>query len=325
MHPHVDYGPDNHLVDYILGITHQIWEGGGIDLILNYYDEQVEVYALDGVTVGAIAMLRDSQAFLAAFPDRLLIGDGVIWSRESNGDFYSSHRIFSPMTNLGDSIFAPATGKKVQIMNIADCLVCEGKIVKEWLVRDNLALVRQLGVDPVRAAETVGRNRDVHSREWVSKETERLENSIEGERNDEGDPAGIAGHLLNGLWQSSETALEDFIGARYAPYAVLHRSPIEYYSGSQSILGHYSRAREVFGKRRISLDHVAATGSDEFGTELAARWTMHCTHSSPFVGIPASGKSLLILGVSQWRLLEGRVLREWTVFDQLAVLGQVLD
>lgn len=318
------YGRKEHLVDYILGITHQIWECGGMERIRDYYDEHVEVFALDGITMGAEEMLQSSKAFLAAFPDRRMIGDAVIWKRESNGDCYSSHRILSPMTNLGDSMFAPATGKRVQIMNIADCVVREGRVVKEWLVRDNLALLKQLAIDPLRAARTVAASRGDRLRDWEAAEVRRLEASETGSDHVTDHPEGTAWHLLSGVWQSSGSSFEEFFQANYSPYAVLHRSPIEYYSGRRSIVEHYARSRVLLRQRRVSLDHVCAMPFDDQGMDLAARWTMRCTHSDAFEGVPASGKTLLILGVTHWRLLGGRVLREWSVYDQLALLAQML-
>ncbi len=149
------YGADCSVTDYILGITFEIWEEGQVDKILQYYSEDCPVYGLDGITRGAAQMVEQTHATLKAFPDRLLIGDDVIWTGTvSNG--FSSHRVLSPMTNLGDTAFGPATGRSVRVMNMADCEITDGQISREWLVRDNLALVRQLGFDPVEVRARPG-------------------------------------------------------------------------------------------------------------------------------------------------------------------------
>ena len=167
------YGPDDDLVDYILGITFEIWEERGVELIDQYYGPQTLVYALDGITRGSAAMIDGTAAMLVAFPDRLLLGDDVIGKGDCHSG-YSSHRVLSPMTNSGDSMFGPATGKQVRIMNMADCVIEEGVIVREWLARDNLALVRQLGFD---ARDSARRIKNGHSKEltdWFASETDRL-------------------------------------------------------------------------------------------------------------------------------------------------------
>ncbi len=44
-------------------------------------------------------------------------------------------------------IYGPPTGRKVSYRAIADCHVVENVIVEEWLVRDKLTLIYQLGFD----------------------------------------------------------------------------------------------------------------------------------------------------------------------------------
>ena len=73
-----EYGADDDLVDYILGITFEIWEQGNVDLINQYYGPSTVVWALDGITHGATEMIAGTNAMLQAFPDRLLLGDDVI-------------------------------------------------------------------------------------------------------------------------------------------------------------------------------------------------------------------------------------------------------
>ena len=67
------YGADHDLVDYILGITFEIWEEGRVDLIDQYYGPETVVYALDGITRGSSAMIDGTNGMLAAYPDRLLL------------------------------------------------------------------------------------------------------------------------------------------------------------------------------------------------------------------------------------------------------------
>ena len=89
------YGAGDMLVDYILGITYEIWEERKIELINQYYGADTLVFALDGITRGASAMIDGTRAMLESFPDRLLLADDVIWSGNHEDGFYSSHRIIS--------------------------------------------------------------------------------------------------------------------------------------------------------------------------------------------------------------------------------------
>ena len=47
------YGVGNDLVDYILGITYEIWEQRRVDLIDQYYSRETIVYCLDGIVHGS--------------------------------------------------------------------------------------------------------------------------------------------------------------------------------------------------------------------------------------------------------------------------------
>ena len=312
------YGPDDDLVDYILGITFEIWEERGIELIDEYYGPQTVVFALDGITRGSAAMIDGTAAMLVAFPDRLLLGDDVIGKGDCHSG-YSSHRVLSPMTNSGDSMFGPATGKQVRIMNMADCVVEEGVIVREWLARDNLALVRQLGFDARDSARLIKNRHSTELTEWFASETDRL-NAPQIE-------AGVSyadvdsQKLLQALWLSGDESLMD---SAYHPYAVMHRSPVEIISGRSEISRHYGRLRKAFECSAASIDHTAEQPGRNGVDSVAVRWTVAGTHVGDYLGIKATGKPVLIMGVTHRRIVLGRIAVEWTVFDSLGVMAQLL-
>ncbi|MCY3821292.1 MAG: ester cyclase [Gammaproteobacteria bacterium] len=321
------YGPDSDIVDFILGITFEIWEQRGVDLIHRYYAPDVEVYGMEGVIHGAQAMVDGTRQMLEAFPDRLLLGDNVVWSGSRESGFYSSHRITSPMTNLGPSAFGEATGRRVSITNVADCVVENGVVTREWLMRDNLALVRQLGFDATEAARALAARVGPEDRDWMAREMERVAEAellSVTQETDAADTDGtrLATEFLATQWASADDPTR---WDRYAPYAVLHRSPVERYSGREAINGHYADLGRAFGKPRVSLDHVACQPFGGGGLDIAARWTAAGSHADTFAGTDATGKPVFILGVSHWRTAAGRVVAEWTVFDQLAVLGQIVE
>ena len=312
------YGPDDDIVDYILGITFEIWEERGVDLIDQYYGPETVVFALDGITHGSAAMIDGTSAMLNAFPDRLLLGDDVITKGDCHSG-YSSHRVLSPMTNSGSSMFGPPTGKQVRIMNMADCVVEEGVVVREWLARDNLALVRQLGFDAHECAAQVEKNHTSELNDWLDDETDRVAN-VHAERGEV--IAGVdAQKVLHALWMSGDdSVLED----SYHPYAVMHRSPVELVSGRADIHTHYGRLRKAFQCSGVSVDHTAAQSSGESADHVAVRWAVTGTHVGDYLGIKATGKPVYIMGVTHRRLVAGRIAVEWTVFDSLGVMAQLL-
>jgi predicted ester cyclase len=313
------YGAHHDLVDYILGITFEIWEEGRVELIDQYYGPETVVYALDGITRGSSAMIDGTNAMLAAFPDRLLLGDDVIGRGDSHNG-YSSHRVLSPMTNSGASQFGPATGKQVRIMNMADCVVKEGVITLEWLARDNLALTRQLGFDARICAELVAKNHSEELTAWLASESTRLESSGLVESSHE--VAGVdQQQVLNALWSSGD---DSTIEAAYAEYAVMHRSPVDAVSGRASISRHYARLRRAFQCRGALVDHTCVQSAGESADHVAVRWAVTGEHVGDYLGIAATGRPVTIMGVTHRRIVDGRIAVEWTVFDSLGVMAQLL-
>jgi predicted ester cyclase len=133
--------------DFILRITHQIWEERDIEAIRTYYAECVPVRSPSGVTRSCQSVIDSTNATLLEFPDRQLIGEDVIHSGNT-GEWLSSHRIFSTATHLGSGYFGDPTGRSLSYRVIADCAVRDGQIFDEWLVRDFGAIVRQMGSTP---------------------------------------------------------------------------------------------------------------------------------------------------------------------------------
>jgi predicted ester cyclase len=313
------YSANDSLVDYILGITFEIWEERQVELIDQYYGPQTIVYSLDGITRSAAAMIDGTNAMLAAFPDRLLLGDDVIGSGDAHSG-YSSHRVLSPMTNSGESMFGPATGKQVRIMNMADCVVEEGIIVLEWLARDNLALVRQLGFDAYESAALIAARHSDELLSWFGDEAERLTTCSAAAKLQ--DVAGVdAQSVLHANWITGDEAV---LEAAYAPYAVMHRSPVETISGRQSIGSHYSRLRRAFHIRGARVDHLCFQSGGSNVDHVATRWAVCGEHRGDYLGISASGKSVYIMGVTHRRIVDGRIAVEWTVFDSLGVMAQLI-
>ncbi len=319
-------GPFRNLVDYILGITHEIWESRQVERIRDYYARDCVVYMPGGIQRGVDTVVRNTYDSLVSYPDRLLIADDVVWSRDGAGHFYSSHRIASHMTNLGASAFGPATGRRVRVCTIADCVVEAGVITREWLVRDNWSLLQQLGLDPnviaaARAATPVG---DEYLR-WLAAERVRVRESSDNHlqsvtRFSHAQATEFALANLRNAWIHGDARLH---AAQYAPYAVLHDSaPIA--SGCEAIRTHAATLRRAFNDAALTVDHMCVVPRDRGTTDVAARWTLDARHAGDLWGLPASGRNVTVLGITHWHVVANRIAAEWSIYDRLDVLTQLL-
>ena len=131
--------------DYIIGITREIWEDRGIATLDTYYGADMPVRSPGSVVVGNKSVVAATMATLAEFPDRTLLGEDVIWCEGNDDGFLSSHRLHSTATHANAGIYGAPTGKALHYRIIADCYARANQITDEWLIRDQGAIVRQLG------------------------------------------------------------------------------------------------------------------------------------------------------------------------------------
>jgi steroid delta-isomerase-like uncharacterized protein len=59
------------------------------------------------------------------------------------------------------------------------------------------------------------------------------------------------------------------------------------------------------------------------GDRVVERWTMTATHVGDWLGIPATGKRIVVAGMDISRLEDGRLAEHWTQMDALGMLQQL--
>jgi steroid delta-isomerase-like uncharacterized protein len=97
-----------------------------------------------------------------------------------------------------------------------------------------------------------------------------------------------------------------------------------YLSGAAEPLDHaawsgFMRAFTTgFPDSRISIESCIADGDT-----VATRWTLTGTHQGTFQGIPPTGQPITIIGLEFNRVVNGRFLEHWSMFDNLALLRQI--
>ena len=141
--------------DYILKITKQIWEGKDVNSISKFYSKDIPVRSPFGITYGNKPVIDATFATLKEFPNRQLLGEEVIWNGNDEEGYHSSHRILSKGTHLGDGFYGEPTKKDIYYRVIADCACKNNQVYDEWIVRDQGAMVRQLGYTPKEFAKQI--------------------------------------------------------------------------------------------------------------------------------------------------------------------------
>ncbi len=313
------------IVDYILRITYRIWEGKQVGLCYDYYSEDCPVYTLGGYVEGAEQVTQNTIRTLAGFPDRTLHADNIVWGGNDEDGYHSSHLICTNMTNLGPSEYGAPTGHQAQIQVIAHCVCKDNRIVEEWLVRDNYSLALQLGVDPqeyARAQAAKPLDPESTFARWLKSEHQRVSEVTRTRApypNAGEDSEGFVRAALQNIWNARMLGDSQLF---YAENARLHASARDDYDGADRVARFYMEVLGSIPDARISVDYTCSNSMLE-GSYVAARWVIAGTHSGGALWGDPTGADLLILGESQYRLQDGKVIEEWLVFDEIAVLTQI--
>jgi hypothetical protein len=306
------------LPDYILGITERIWEGRNIGLIRRYYAPDCLMHTQSGPVAGVAAVVSGTLATLHQFPDRLLLGEDVIWSDDGPGQgLLSSHRIVSTQTHLGDGLFGPPTGSPIVTRAIADCRVVGDVIVEEWLLRDTAAVARQTGLDPVafgRALGAADRAAGIvpwHLDDWA----EVTEGRAAARALIQPEAAPLA-RLWGRMVDDADLSLLRDSHDRAASFHLPGGTVSHGIAGMDRFLLSYLSA---LPDARLSVDHAIALQEPGRPPRIALRWRLAGTHLGHGAFGSPSGARLLVLGILHAEMAGPAVQRCWLLTDEVAV------
>ncbi|GBF06677.1 hypothetical protein DAERI_100040 [Deinococcus aerius] len=309
------------IVDYIVRCTHKIWEEKAIGLIYTHYAHNVILHTSFGVTYGREAVVRNTLQSQAGFTSGRGYADDVIWGGDETRGFYTSHRVRGSSVNTGPTLHGPPTFRRSARWGIADCFIRENRIVEEWLFHDGASSLRQMGYDPVVLAKRAVLRGGPHTRGEVDRlPTGQQAPAFLDVPGGEADPPGFIAALLHNLWNAR---LVNMVRDHYAPGLVA------YVPGERKLYGYGEYENFVitllasFPDLALTADHQCVLGDERRGFRVATRFTLQGTHEGygPY-GAP-TGRRVFLIGASHHVIQGGRVTREWTLFDEFALLTQL--
>ncbi|WP_408008300.1 ester cyclase [Pseudalkalibacillus sp. A8] len=313
-------------VDYILKITHRIWEEKGVGLIYDTYHNDIKVHFNTCTMKGINKVVSKTLQSLHAFPDEKVVGENVIWSGDDEDGFYSSHRLSSTSTNLGNSSYGPATGKKVAYRGTADCFCYGNRIVEEWIVGDTLHIVQQLGLNPVEIAKKLARNATNSPALQTSfgagdtMEGQLVPNVYTREYS-QFEIGDFILEVYNKLW---ERRFFDYVRKFYTDNSTVNFVGGKRLVGTQQIQGMFISLFASFPTARFVIERVTCNqGGTPKDWDAAVRWRLQGIHEGiGYFGQP-SGKPIELLGINHVRVRHGKIIEEWITFDGMDLLKQI--
>jgi steroid delta-isomerase-like uncharacterized protein len=76
--------------------------------------------------------------------------------------------------------------------------------------------------------------------------------------------------------------------------------------------------RKALPDMRVKVNHIVAEGD-----LVSVYWTASGTNTAPGWGVPATGKSVSVSGMTLFRFVGGLIQEEWSVFDQYSIMKQL--
>jgi predicted ester cyclase len=317
------------IVDYIIRCTHRIWDERNIGLIYSHYTHNCTVYGTMGTVHNREEMVHDTIQRIVTMPERRGMGTQVIWKGNDVDGFYTSHLVTGSGRHTQSGQYGEATGRSFNTRTFADCMVFKNRIYREWIVGDTMALFRQLGLDPDAYAATIAKARyDKGLTALDIGENRRLLGQYPPESKPDLSIASteMEAHTLNWLHEAFNKRMFGVMKDVYAPAVMYHGPMLREMTGAAGVLHQYLGLLGSIPDAAFLPQHVCSVDSEEGGVKVALRWVMEGHHLGHGIlkslGAP-TGKALQVMGISHFHYKDGKIVDEWTLYDEMSLLMQV--
>jgi predicted ester cyclase len=314
------------IVDYIVRCTHRIWDERDVGLIYTHYTHNAVVYYTNGAVYDRETIVHDTIARLAAFPERRGMATQVIWGGDDKTGFYTSHYVTGSGRHTQPGRYGPPTRRGFNTRTVADCMVYRNRIYREWIVTDSMGVLRQLGIDPQPVAEKMAAEQFAKGLTMTDiGENFRMMGQYPPELSAYAAPAGndIEKWTLEWMHEVFNRRMFGTVRRVYAPNAQYHGPMMKELYGAAAVMHQTIAFVAMIPDMAHQVHHVCSVPCEEGGHKVAVRWTAEGHHLGyGSLGEP-TGHRLFVLGMSHFHVIDGRIVDEWTLYDELALLAQI--
>lgn len=317
------------IVDYIVRCTHLIWDERDIGLIYSHYTHNCVLYGTTGTLYTREEVVRDTIQRLVSFPERRGMATQVIWTGDEDAGFYTSHLVTGTGRHTQNGHLGAPTGRMFTSRTIADCMIYENKIYREWVVADTTAILQQLGLDVQGYAEKIakaafdkglvsldiGENRHMIGQYPPEMEADTSLASTETER-----------HTLRWMHDVYNRKMLGTIARVCAPTVQFHGPLMSELYGVASVIHQTLGLIGSLPDAAFTPQHICSNPCEEGGEKVAVRWILEGHHLGygilNHLGAP-TGKRVQIMGITHFHYKNGKIVDEWRVYDEASLLVQV--
>ncbi|TDD01206.1 hypothetical protein E1181_25750 [Saccharopolyspora terrae] len=317
------------IVDYIVRITHRIWEDQDIGYIYDTYAQGCRLYDDSGVKFGVERLIDGTTQSINTFPDCRHYADDVIWAGSDTEGFVTSHRAINIGHHTGPWRWGPPTGRRLETWVMANCVVWQNEIYEEWVLYNTAAKLQQLGINVAEAARTYAREGGlVPVSERPSSEALRLVGGRKPIALPE--PDNKAGFDVEGsvraLWHNvfnrrDLSAIDRFYAENVRWHGTTNRTGY----GRSDVRAMARSLLATFPDLGVQVDEVYWMGNDTDGYSISVRWSGAGTHRGFGLYGKPTGRRAHLWGMSQLYVMHGRIVEEWSLFNEFDVIAQLVS
>ena len=316
------------IIDYIIRITDRIWEEQDVGYIYDTYAPGCFVYDDSGANYGVERVVIATMQGIHAYPDARHYADEIIWAGTDEQGFVTSHRYITTGHNLGPSSYGPATGRKVNLWGIANCVVRENEIFEEWVLYNMGSRLAQIGIDVAKAARTYGN--ELATGPVADRHLPEVDRLLSGRKpeyyptpsSSNFDVEHFARALFHDVYNRRDLSAID---RAYAPTVRWKGASNRVGYGCGDVKGMARSLMATFPDLGMHVDEVYWMGNEDEGYRISVRWTALGTHRGyALYGLP-TGRRVHLWGINQMYVSGGRVTEDWMMFNEFDVMAQILS
>ncbi|MGB0844823.1 MAG: nuclear transport factor 2 family protein, partial [Alphaproteobacteria bacterium] len=272
------------------------------------------------VVEGNQDVIAATMATLHEFPDRKLLGEDVIWCQGESDHLLSSHRLLCTATHTNNGVYGQATGTKLRYRIIADCAARNNVIDDEWLVRDQSAIVRQMGWDLETYARAL-----IDSEGGADKCVQPYTpaNDVTGPYKGNGN-----GHEVGQKYADILTTLmtADFstIPKTYDRACQLELPGGQAQHGREEADKFWLGLRAAFPSAQFQVHHLMGRTDDDMPSTAAVRWSLTGKHEGWGMFGKPTNADIFVMGISHAEFGPRGLKREFVAVDETAIWKQII-
>ena len=124
----------------------------------------------------------------------------------------------------------------------------------------------------------------------------------------------IVRRVLEDVW-TDESVVDELVSPDYVGNDPAVPDTIR---GPQGVKDNFKQYRDAFEGARITVQEQVAEGDT-----VATRWEGRGRHTGELMGIPPTGKDIVVTGINITRIKDGKLAEDEIVWDTLGMLQQV--